>query len=101
MPAAPSLRYGLPPGLLARYLDDMTTKKDPILMTPQVRAKVLKEMMNAAVHLANAQQRVKDAVAMGRASDLDGHCALSWEEIGQALGVSKQAAQQRYGHIAY
>jgi hypothetical protein len=75
-------------------------KKDPILIDERTRAKMLKEMMAAAVALQKAQQRVKDAVAMGRASDLEGHCALSWEEIGRALGVTKQAAQQRYGHIA-
>lgn len=35
----------------------------------------------------------REAVAEAR----DGEAPLSWSEIGAALGMSKQAAQQRYG----
>lgn len=36
---------------------------------------------------------MREAVATARA----GEAPLSWSEIGAALGMSKQAAQQRYG----
>lgn len=74
------------------------TKKEPLLITPALQTKMLKDLMAAKIALNNAQRRVDDAVAMGRASDLEGHCALSWQEIGQALGVTKQAAMAKYAN---
>lgn len=63
----------------------------------QRRIAMLKQLNKAANELRMAEQRVTDAVSMVRAKDLDGFCAASWEDIGHALGTTKQGAQQRYG----
>jgi hypothetical protein len=42
-------------------------------------------------HLRNAEDAVEDAVQKARDE------GASWSEIGVALGVTRQAAQQRYG----
>lgn len=75
------------------------TKKDPLLITPKLQAQMLKELMASHLAVQRAEQRLKDAVCMARASDLDGHCALSWHEIGNALMITKQAAQQRFSQF--
>ena len=41
---------------------------------------------------AQISMRIEDAVQQARRE------GLSWSEVGALLGVSKQAAQQRYGH---
>lgn len=48
-------------------------------------------LVRAAGELAACQQDVRQAVTTARAA------GASWSTIGQALGVTKQAAQQRYG----
>lgn len=51
--------------------------------------------LDALAHVAEARDRAEDslAAAVGQARAL-GH---AWSEIGAAIGVSRQAAQQRYG----
>lgn len=55
---------------------------------PEVGFNVLREA--AALELA-AKERVKHTVACARKN------GATWEQIGRAIGVSKQAAQQRFG----
>lgn len=43
-----------------------------------------------------AEDRVDDAVAMLRSPDSEGYCLASWQEIADALHLSRQGAQQRY-----
>ncbi len=44
--------------------------------------------------LADAQREVDDAVAAARRN------GRNWSQIGLALGISRQAARERYGHPA-
>ncbi len=47
----------------------------------------------AAIARARGERQVVDAVAAARAK------GLSWQRIGELLGTSAQAAQQRYGSV--
>jgi DNA-directed RNA polymerase specialized sigma24 family protein len=47
----------------------------------------------AALARARSEQKVVEAVVAARAK------GLSWQRIGQILGTSAQAAQQRYGSV--
>jgi len=47
----------------------------------------------AALARARSEQQIIDAVTKGRRG------GLSWKRIGQILGTSAQAAQQRYGTV--
>jgi DNA-directed RNA polymerase specialized sigma24 family protein len=47
----------------------------------------------AALARARSEQRVVEAVVAARRK------GLSWQRIGQILGTSAQAAQQRYGSV--
>jgi hypothetical protein len=54
-------------------------------------ASALRELRQAFLARAKAEQRVSDAVVDARA---DGH---SWASIGAMVGTSGEAARQRYG----
>ena len=54
-------------------------------------ATALRELRQAFLARARAEQRVSDAVVEARA---DGH---SWASIGAMVGTSGEAARQRYG----
>lgn len=60
-------------------------------LTPTREATVLDALSMAAQQLERAEQSVAATVAVARA---DGR---SWLAIGQAIGMSKQGAAQRYG----
>ncbi len=47
----------------------------------------------AAIARARGERQIVDAVAAARAK------GLSWQRIGELLGTSAQAAQQRYGSV--
>ena len=48
----------------------------------------------AALNRARSEQQIVDAVVAARLA------GISWSRIGDALGTSGQAAQQRYGVVA-
>jgi hypothetical protein len=50
-------------------------------------------LRRAAVTRARSERQVVDAVVAARAA------GISWSKIGETLGTSAQAAQQRYGEI--
>ena len=50
-------------------------------------------LQRAVVSRARSEQQLLDAVAQARAK------GLSWQKIGELIGVSAQAAQQRYAVI--
>ena len=47
----------------------------------------------AVLARARSERQLVDAIAAARGKD------VSWQQIGQLLGTSAQAAQQRYGHL--
>jgi hypothetical protein len=51
-------------------------------------------LRRAAIGQAESERRLTDAVAAARES------GWSWRRIGEVLGVSAQATQQRYGQSA-
>lgn len=51
------------------------------------------ELRQAALQRARSERRLADAVTDGR------RAGLSWRQIGAELGISAQAAQQRYRSI--
>lgn len=57
---------------------------------------MLKGLRAANETMLAAEKRVHDAVAILRSPDSNGWCLASWQEVGDALGISRQAAQQRY-----
>lgn len=58
------------------------------VMTPEA---VSQEIYAANVALQAAKSGLHDAV------DRAGKAGFSWTEIGRAMGITKQAAQQRFG----
>jgi len=56
-------------------------------------ASALRELRQAFLARAEAEQRVTDAVRRARA---DGH---SWASIGAMVGTSGEAARQKYGQV--
>ena len=79
----------IPDGFL--YVDVMSTRHPK--KSPSV---TLNDLRKAVAALHTAQRRVDDAIAMLRSPDVDGYCIASWSEIAEALGMTKQGAQQRY-----
>ncbi len=51
----------------------------------------LAELMAAATELSDAEERVVSALRNARGA------GASWAQVGDALGISRQAAQQRFG----
>ena len=49
-------------------------------------------LRRAVIARARSERQIADAVTAAR------HDGMSWARIGKELGVSAQAAQQRYGH---
>lgn len=51
-------------------------------------------LQRAALARAHSERQILDAVASARAA------GVPWSRIGELLGTSAQAAQQRYGEVA-
>ena len=62
--------------------------------TPGENPTDLRRIGTALRNLADGQREVDDAVAAAREND------RSWAEIGLVLGISRQAARERYGQPA-
>ncbi len=50
-------------------------------------------LRRAVIARARSERQIAEAVITAR------HAGISWSRIGKELGVSAQAAQQRYGHV--
>ena len=81
---------------IIRQAEELATRFEDHEPDPdEVRdASTLRELRNAFLARAEAEQRVTDAVRRARAN---GH---SWASIGAMVGTSGEAARQRYGQTA-
>jgi DNA-directed RNA polymerase specialized sigma24 family protein len=71
---------------LERWADDVQT--DALV---EIDTTVLRHLGELAEQRATIESELREAVLAARRSD------RSWSEIGAMLGVSKQAAQRKYG----
>ena len=71
---------------LERWADDVKT--DALI---EIDTTVLRHLGELAEQRATLESELREAVLAARRSD------RSWSEIGAMLGVSKQAAQRKYG----
>lgn len=81
-------------GVIDVFLDDRL--HDALLVTWEMHTEPLislAELRRSAERVAWEQDRIVTLVRAAR------HAGRSWSEIASALGVSKQAAQQRYGAV--
>lgn len=77
----------------------MTTDKDKIQRgsrSARSVASLLSGLKDMEKQRAFAAARVDDAVSILRSPDADGWCLASWQEIADALGITKQGAMARY-----
>lgn len=44
-------------------------------------------------------REIADLVAVLRSPDMDGFCEASWAEIGEALDITRQGAQQHFSAV--
>lgn len=58
--------------------------------------RALAQLNKLAMQRRALDDLMNDHVAVLRAADMDGHCEASWQEIGDALGITRQAAQQKF-----
>jgi DNA-directed RNA polymerase specialized sigma24 family protein len=74
---------------LERWADDV--QSDALV---EIDTTVLRHLGELAEQRATLESELREAVLAARRSD------RSWSEIGAMLGVSKQAAQRKYGRAA-
>jgi hypothetical protein len=63
------------------------------MTTTQQKLSRLAALADQRRHL---NQEIDALVLMLRSPDMDGACEASWQEVGEALGVTKQSAHRMY-----
>lgn len=71
-----------------------------LLMKPISKNELTLQLMALKVEEQRIQQRLRDAVAMCRQPNFLGVPAMTWQEIADALGVTRQAVAQRFADRA-
>lgn len=66
------------------------------MIDPRDIDKALKRLEVLAQRRRDLKSELDALVLVLRSPGLDGECAASWSDIGDALGVTRQAAQQHY-----
>jgi hypothetical protein len=67
------------------------TDNDPCGWANVAECRAIEELRDAADAIENAEQAQRDLVAIYRSQ------GVPWSTIGDAYGITKQAAQQRFG----
>jgi len=62
---------------------------------------MLNQLERLAHRRALLEEEIDGLVAMLRSMGLDHQCAATWQQVGDALGVTKQAAQQAYSYLSW
>lgn len=76
------------------HADDLAKRFEDYEPSPDDEVEVAEYLLRrAAVARARGERQVAEAVGEAR------RAGLSWKRIGASLGISAQAAQQRYGTI--
>ena len=73
--------------LAKRFEDYEPTSDDEVAVAEQL-------LRRATLARARSERQISDAVSAAR------RAGLSWKKIGAELGISAQAAQQRYGPVS-
>jgi len=66
-------------------------------MTPELVARSLSKLAALKGRQQHIESEIAGIVGVLMSPDTQGVTETTWEEIGSALGVSRQAAWQRYG----
>lgn len=66
------------------------------MLTPRETQTALTKLARLAAQRRNLDTEIDGVVAMLKTPALDGYCAATWEQVGAALGVTRQSAQERY-----
>lgn len=64
-----------------------------ITMGDEGEGSALTTLSEASAELKQAEENLTQAVIRAR------HAGASWASIGQAIGISRQAAHERWGHL--
>lgn len=67
----------------------------------QRRQDALKKLRVRVQEMWNLESEIDGLVAVLKSPDFDGRCLATWTEVGEALGISRQAAQQRYSGFSW
>lgn len=66
------------------------------MFTPKQITRSLERLSVFADRRSSLNQAIDDLVLALRSPDMDGRCAASWQEVADALGVTRQAAWRMY-----
>jgi hypothetical protein len=77
------------------HADDLAKRFEDYEPSPDDEVGVAEHLLRrAALSRARSERQIADAVAIAR------RAGISWKRIGAELGISAQAAQQRYGPVS-
>jgi hypothetical protein len=65
------------------------------------KEQALRRLAVLAARRLHLDAEINGLVAMLKSPDLDGRCEATWTEVGNALGITRQAAQQRYSGFSW
>ena len=72
--------------------------------TPEEDQLIEDALLQIAGHvetIEGAKASIDGLVWLLRRPDEDGSCLATWRQVGEALGVTGQSAQERYAHLSW
>lgn len=61
----------------------------------------LKRLAKLAASRSHIEAEMDALVGVLRGPDMDGKCEATWREVGEALGLTPQAVQQRWRELSW